>query len=328
MNVIRYIQALSELWKDIQTQRRYNAAFLAPYIETLEKKYDGQFHEGQKEKILNYYGLFIPAVLAASYKRLYKIALSEDERKRVSLFGILTPVGDDLFDIDKLDIASIRTITYTPHLYKATHFTAQVACEIQDFLLHHVPDVAAYTLAAKNVFEIQIETLKQLDGDIPDEEIAQITFCKGGYSVIIYHEVMHAADDALRAALFDVGSLMQFANDLFDLHKDLPDGIQTLPARCSNFSALKKSYYNLCLQCNKKIRDLHFNKKEKDIFIIKMQFIISRGLVALDHFIQMEKEKGNALKMDTLTRKELITDMQKPLNIIKWLRYVFKMSAS
>ncbi len=328
MNVIRYIQALSELWKDIQTQKRFNKVFLAPYIETLEKKYDGHFHKGQREKILNYYGLFIPAVLAASYKRLYKTILSDDERKRVTLFGILTPVGDDLFDIDQLDIAAIHTITYTPHLYQDSHFTAHVACEIQDFLLHHVPNVAAYTLAAKHVFDIQIETLKQLDANISEEEIAHITFCKGGYSVIIYHEVMHAADDALRAALFDVGSLMQLANDLFDLHKDIPDGIQTLPARCTNFSALKKTYYNLSLQCNKKIRDLDFDKKEKEIFLIKMQFIITRGLVALDHFIQIENANGGALRMDTLSRKALITDMQKPSNIFKWLRYLIKMSAN
>lgn len=325
MKIIRYIQALRELWKDIKSQRIFNSAFLLPYIESLETKYEGNFHPGQKEKILNYYGLFIPAVLAASYKRLYQQTFTDEERKRVTLFGILTPVGDDLFDIDKLDIEAIRTITYTPNLYQATHFTAHVACEIQEHLLQHVPDREAYTLAAKNVFEIQIETLRQLDAAIADEDARHITYAKGGYSVIIYHEVMQKASDALREALFYTGSLMQFANDLFDLHKDLPHGIQTLPARCKDFYALKTTYYERCLTCNQKIKSLNFDKKEKEKFLIKMHFIISRGLVALDHFIAIEKKKGKPLSMHALSRKELITDMQKPVNILRWLRYLYQM---
>lgn len=316
---------MHELWADIKTQRAFNASFLIPHIEALEKKYQGNFHTGQKEKILNYYGLFIPAVLAASYKRLYQQPFTDEERKRVTLFGILTPVGDDLFDIDKLDIESIRTITYTPHLYEAKHFTAQVACEIQDHLLNHVPDRDAYTLAAKNVFEIQIETLRQLNPAITDEEAKNITYAKGGYSVIIYHEVMQKASDKFREALFVTGSLMQFANDLFDLHKDLPDGIQTLPARCKDFKVLKAIYYERCLTCNEKIKGLDFDKKEKELFLIKMYFIISRGLVALDHFIALENRNGKPLSMHTLSRKELITDMQKPGNIINWLRYLYQM---
>lgn len=325
MHFIRYIQALRELWADIKTQRAFNAVFLEPYIQNLEQKYEGNFHSGQKEKILNYYGLFIPAVLAATYKRLYQTTFTEAERKRVTLFGVLTPVGDDLFDIDKLDIDSIQTITYTPHLYQAKHFTAKVACEIQDYLLSHVPDRSAYIDAAKNVFEIQIETLRQLDPAITDVDARNITYAKGGYSVIIYHEVIQKASDALREALFYVGSLMQFANDLFDLHKDLPDGIQTLPARCNDFKALKAVYYERCLTCNQKIWQLDFDQKEKEKFLIKMHFIISRGLVALDHFIAIENKLGKPLSMHTLSRKELITDMQKPGNILRWLRYLYQM---
>lgn len=328
MKLIRYIQAMRELWADIRAQRKFNAAFLVPYVETLEKKHVGHFHTGQKEKIFNYYGLFIPAVLASSYKRLYQESFTEAERKRVTLFGILTPVGDDLFDIDQLDIEAIRTITYTPHVYKASHFTAKVACEIQDYLLNHVPDRNAYIDAAKNVFEIQIETIRQQDPLITDDEAERITYAKGGYSVIIYHEVMQKASDELREGLFYVGSLMQFANDLFDLHKDLPDGIQTLPARCKDFNALKNLYYQRCLNCNQKINKLNFDQREKEKFLIKMHFIISRGLVALDHFIKIENKKGMPLAMHTLTRKELITDMQKPGNIFNWLRYLYKMPES
>ncbi len=177
--------------------------------------------------------------------------------------------------------------------------------------------------ASKNVFEIQIETIKQTNPLITDEEIERITYAKGGYSVIIYHETLKKASPEMWQALFYVGSLMQLANDIFDMHKDVPDGIYTLPNRCTDFSALKKKYMDRVAECYRLIYALPYTKKNKTEFCIVMNFIISRGVVALDHFINLEKEKGRPLHIASLTRKEIICDMQKPSNILRWLKYMY-----
>lgn len=318
-----YIRSFRRLYASIQQQRKFINAFLMKYVEDLQKNYNGLFHKGQVEKIKNYYGLFIPAVLAASYKKLYNEPFTYEERKRVTLFGILTPVGDDLFDIDKLHVDEIRLLTYNPEAYEAQNFSAKVAKEIQSYLLHHVPDKNAYLNASKNVFEIQIETIKQTNPLITDEEIERITYAKGGYSVIIYHETLKKASPEMWQALFYAGSLMQLANDIFDMHKDVPDGIYTLPNRCTDFSALKKKYMDRVAECYRLIYALPYTKKNKTEFCIVMNFIISRGVVALDHFINLEKEKGRPLHIASLTRKEIICDMQKPSNILRWLKYMY-----
>ncbi len=325
MNIFTYIKAFHHLWKDIQAQRAFNKAFLLPYMEALEKKYDGRFHPGQKEKIKNYYGLFIPAVLAASFKRLYNEPFTAEEQERVTLFGILTPVGDDLFDIDKLDIGAIRTITYTPESFEAQTFSAKVAKEIQSKLLQTVPDKAAYLEASKNVFEIQIDTIRQTDPAITEAEIEQITYAKGGYSVIIYHETLKKATPEVWGVLFYIGSLMQLANDIFDMHKDVPDGIITLPDSCRNFTTLREKYLHRVKETYRLIYNLPFSKADKEEFCIKMNFIISRGVVALDKFIGLEKSKGGVLDIPALTRAEIICDMQKPSNILKWVKYVYQL---
>ncbi len=134
MNFFRYINIARKVYTEIKVQKQFNKTFLTPYLDELEKKYNGKFQPEQRGKILNYYGLFITSFLCSSYKRLYGKTLSDEERKRATLFGVLTPVGDDLFDIDKLDNESIQQITFHPETFNATTFSAHVAKEIQTYL--------------------------------------------------------------------------------------------------------------------------------------------------------------------------------------------------
>ena len=102
-----YFSAFRNVYREIQLQKQFNKSFLLPYLDELEKKYGGNFVPEQRRKIVNYYGMFITSFLCSSYKRLYGQTLTDEERKRATLFGILTPVGDDLFDVDKLNVDSI-----------------------------------------------------------------------------------------------------------------------------------------------------------------------------------------------------------------------------
>lgn len=325
MNFFTFTRAFWKLYKEIQKQRKYNDSFLVSYIKELENRYNGRFSEEQLKKIAYYYGLFIPSVLCASYKRLYNEPFSNEERKRAALFGILTPVGDDLFDIDKLDEQAIKNITYSPETYVANSFSAAVAKEIQAFLLEDVPHKDDYLQAAKNVFEIQLETKKQTSHSITDEELKRITYAKGGYSVIIYHSILNnKASAEMTQALFNIGSLMQLTNDIFDMHKDLRDSIITLPDRCGDFGNLKKIFIEKVKETNKSIYSLPFKKRDKEEFSIIVNFIISRGLVALDQMIKLEEKFGKPLRMSQLSRKQIICDMQKVKNILRWLFYIYR----
>src|SRR5205809_5950200 len=207
MHFFRYINIARKVYGEIKVQKQFNKAFLIPYLDELEKKYNGKFQPEQREKILSYYGLFITSFLCSSYKRLYGKSLNGEERKRATLFGVLTPVGDDLFDIDKLNSESIRQITFQQEASTATTFSAHVAKEIQTYLLNTVPHKAAYIQASKNVLDIQVETIKQTNSGISKDEMRLITYTKGAVSVIIYHQCLdEAADAELKEVLFLIGS--------------------------------------------------------------------------------------------------------------------------
>lgn len=327
MNLFTYTSIIRRIYKEIKIQKQFNKDFLVPYLQQLQIKYNGKFRDEQKQKILDYYGLFITAFLCSSYKRLRGKSLSADERKRATLFGVLTPVGDDLFDEDKLDIESIKAITYNPETYAATTFSAKVAKEIQTFLLQHVPYKDAYLQAAENVLNIQIETVKQTHPGISKQELEYITYTKGAVSVIIYHQCLDdVADEQVQEALFLIGSLYQLGNDIFDLYKDVRDNIYTLINTCEDFSTLRKTFLERVKEQNKIIMALPFAEKNKKEFCFVMNTINARSVVALDQFVQLQKKTGGKINWWQLQRKDMIVDMEKPVNFLKWLKYAYKIA--
>lgn len=326
MSFFRYISIARSVYKEIQIQKQFNKDFLIPYLNELEIKYNGKFQEEQRQKILNYYGLFITSFLCSSYKRLYGQTLSYEERKRATLFGILTPVGDDLFDIDKLKIEDIRKITFDPENYNATTFSSNVAKEIQTYLLQHVPHKEEYLQASKNVLDIQVETIKQTDPKISKEEIERITYTKGAVSVIIYHQSLdETASPQMLEVLFYVGSLFQLGNDIFDLFKDVRDNIYTLINTCDNYIAFKQKFLQRISEQNKKIMALPYAEKNKKEFCIVMNTINARSVVALDQFIRLQKKVHSKIDWWKLQRKDMIVDMEKPSNFLKWFYYIMKL---
>ena len=326
MNLFTYLKAFITVRKEISVQKKFNRHFLLPYMKELENKHGGTFPAPQVKKILKYYGLFIPCILCASYKRLHEKTLTVEERERASLFGILTPVGDDLFDIDNLDVESIKEITFSPETYTANTFSAKVAKEIQTYLINHVPAKEAYIEASKNVFEIQLQTMRQTNAQITNAEIETITYAKGGYSVIIYHQVLdEIASPEMQDALFKIGALMQFSNDCFDIYKDIHDGIFTLASRSDDYITIKILFLEKVKEANKLVMALPFSTKRKDEFLVIMHAIISQGLVAIDQMIRLQKKLGKPIDCLQQPRKELVTDMQKLPNVVRWIYYAYKL---
>ncbi len=321
-----YLSAFQNVWKEIKHQKRFNKTFLLPYLNELEEKYSGVFGAEQKKKIIDYYGMFITSFLCSSYKRLYGKTLSDEERKRATLFGILTPVGDDLFDVDKIDIQKIRVLTFEPETFAATTFAGNVAKEIQTYMLNGVPHLDEYLQASADVLNIQAETIRQTDSNIDIAELRRITYTKGAVSVVIYHQCLdEVASDQMLDALFYVGSLYQLGNDLFDLYKDVRDNIYTLVNTCTNFTLFKQQFLDRVRIQNEKIMSLPYDAKRKQEFCIIMNTINARSMVAINQFIRTQKKTVQPVNWWKLKRKSMIVDMEQPLNFIEWLYYIYKL---
>jgi hypothetical protein len=199
-----------------------------------------------------------------------------------------------------------------------------VAKEIQAFLIQDVPHKAEYLLAAKNVLDIQIETVKQNNPAIAQQELERITYTKGAVSVVIYHQCLdEIADEKMKEVLFLIGSLYQLGNDIFDLYKDVRDHIYTLINTCDDFPAFRTSFLERIQLQNRKIMELPYAEKNKKEFCFVMNTINARSLVALDQFIKTQKKAGKKPDWWQLQRRDMIVDMEKPRNFLKWLYYAY-----
>ena len=118
---------------------------------------------------------------------------------------------------------------------------------------------------------------------------------------------------------------MQFANDCFDIYKDIHDGIFTLASRCSDYRELKKLYLQKVKEANESVRQLPYTTSKKNEFLIIIHAIISQGLVAIDQMIRLQDRLGGPVNCIETERKELITDMQKAGNIARWMRYAYQL---
>jgi hypothetical protein len=326
MNVLNYFSACFQVVKELRKQQRFNKSFLAAYLEQLEEKYHGTFSKEQRFKIEKYYGLLIGPVLCATYKMLYSADFTEDERKRASLFGILTPLGDDLFDVYNVPIDKITQLTFDPENYAADIFAEKVVREIQSFLLKNVPNKKEYISASKDVLELQVATAAQTSSDIKYEVLEDITFRKGAVSVIIYHQILNeVANEKMMKVLNELGGLFQLGNDLFDVYKDTRDGITTIPNTCKNFEQLKQQFLEKVQYMNELIYSMPYQKNEKEKFSIIINSINARSLVAIDEWINFHRKNGRDVELKKFERKALIIDMEKPRLFLKWLRYTWRL---
>ena len=94
---------------------------------------------------------------------------------------------------------------------------------------------------------------------------------------------------------------------------------------CDDYIQFKKEFIERVKLQNQKIYALPYAQKDKEDFCIVMNTINARSLVAIDQFIATQKKYGCKVDWWKLERKEMIVDMEKTSNILKWLKYIFKL---
>ena len=91
------------------------------------------------------------------------------------------------------------------------------------------------------------------------------------------------------------------------------------------YTVFKKEFIDRVKLQNQKIYALPYTKRDKEDFCIVMNTINARSLVAIDQFIETQKKYGSKVDWWKLERKDMIVDMEKVSNILKWLKYIFKL---
>ncbi len=321
-NAIRVPAIIIKIIHDLRKQRKFMINNIEPLLHQAKASNDATLQDKDFKKINKYYGLAVPAILGEAFCLLRGTPMSQSERWVSTSQGVITGLFDDFFDDLRLPEEQIVVMVEDPESILPKSSIEKLFIEFYLKALHKATHPNTIKRKLLLVHQAQVMSVEQESSTIGDTQIWEITRKKGGNSVLFYRT---AFDNLLaigeEEALFQLGSLMQLENDIFDIYKDAKSNIATLPTTLSKVSDLRVLYeeqINLLIDlCDK----MDYPKKRIIQFLDRIIPVINRGLVGLDQYQQLEKNNEGEFDITGFSRKQLICDMEKPGNILKTIKY-------
>jgi hypothetical protein len=293
-------------------------------VRQLEERFGGRLDEPTFKKIVNSYAIYNP-MLCDAFTLLHGRLTNREERIRMLHYFICSSLFDNFCDRNELNPEELKWISFEPETYPSGNFDEKLFLHSHLFLKGYVKNQPLYEEVSRQLFTAQQDSLRQFDKEITEEEMEAITFAKGGYSVLLcpfYLEVNTSPTE--RQCWYRIGSIIQLTNDLYDIYKDLQDGSHTLANRMINAYTFSHFFLELVRDMKKEIALLPYDRTVKQSFTISMMGICAFGWIALH---QLKLIQGDSLTLPALVslpRKKLIVDMERPANLWRWVRWVYR----
>lgn len=316
-NVVKVLSVFVYILRSVIRQKKYMKKSILYDVEGFKKDHDQSLTEKDFDKIKHYYGLAVPVVGEIYSGTLRGERITPSERKTLTYLGGTTGLFDDFFDNKDTPEDHIKELINNPGIENARNLNERLFIQFYLKALDHKhPNlIKEYS---NIVFKAQIISKKQTSNKLSYEEILQITEQKGGVSILFYRAGLESdLSDAEKNLLFKIGSLGQLENDIFDIYKDYQEGIHTLPTTTKSITALSSCYKSMLYDVFKLIEQTDFPKRNKKKFTRVVAIIAARGLVCLEQLIKLEHD--GTFEISEYSRKQLICDMGKLKNILKWV---------
>ena len=301
---------VSSILKKLSTQRSFLQKNIQPILAESEKQNDGSLDAADFKKINEYYGLAVPAILGEAFCLLHNKKMTADERMASTSQGAMTGLFDDFFDKQYLSDEIIEDLLNNK-MMEGKRSNEKLFHVFYKHALQHVPDSKKMQEALMEVYQAQLESKKQTQGTISEKEIQSISFYKGGSSLLFYRTAFLPVPTADEEKLiYNLGSLMQLANDIFDVYKDRENKIKTLVTEATHIAPLRELFGELLSTYYLVAYDLELPKKNVRKFLSILSLgIFSRAFVCLDQLEKNEATTNNVFSVHQYSRKQLICDM-------------------
>jgi len=295
-------------------------------LHQIEQELEGSFDEATFQKVVERHGVHLPLV-CDPFSALHARFTIAAEQERDIYYFICSSLLDDFFDQKTLTIRQINDIVFEPGMYKSGTFNERAFLFSHVFLLREIKHQQAYERVLRDVVQAQSDSLRQFDPHITEEEIQRITFSKGGNSLLLCRYYLDSeACEAEEQCWYRLGTMIQLCNDLADIYKDRQDAIQTLATRCTDAEAIADFFNEQVDGFRAQVALLPYPRKQKMDFSLAMAAIYSLGLVAIDNLRKLQVGAASLPPPEQVPREALILDMEKPANILRWVRYVHRHS--
>lgn len=252
--------------------------------------------------------------------------ISPKEKERFVWLSSCAPIFDDFFE-KNADLTRILQLLQTPKTELAQTKEEKVAVFFFQKILKSLPQQQSIINTASQLFEAQKLSQSQKLLNTSDVHKAfEISIQKGGYSGKMYAELFDE-DEKQSSRLhlaYLLGAYGQLMDDVYDLYDDKAEGINSFVNLCTStdkiITLIDKHKVNILDYAY-----IHFgNEKGYTDFCHVMCIFSAMIRLPILHYKTIEKTKSitlnNCLSLD---RKYWITDMEKPINILR----LFNLSA-
>lgn len=326
MTIFNAAKTIYSLLSSVKKQHRFIAKELGEILSAAKKTNDGSLDDADFKKITHYYGLAVPAILGDSICALRGFKMTRKERLALTYQGAMTGLFDDFFDKFDMSDEQVKAFMEKPDELKGENSAERLFLIFYKNALLNAHDPVLVSTYLRQVYQAQIESKKQAAPGLSEKEILDITIKKGGVSVLFYRASMsHRFIEGEENALHNMGGLMQFGNDIFDIYKDRNSNIQTIPTTAKKIDAVRQLFtdqMNKSFEKSKQLSYLAKNKK-KYLSLVAMS-LCSRSFVCLDQLKMNESATYSVFMPEKYTREQLVCDMDKRKNKVKTIKYFLR----
>jgi len=328
-NLIVFPFIKARLSSNLRTQKKSILTSLNIDILESRRTNDASLDEYDFRKIKDYYGLAVPVMIGESYSLLRGEKMTFKERMALTCLGGLTGLFDDFFDKRDMQVSYIKSLLEHPQEMTGINSNEKLILRLYLKALGNISDKKRLTGYSVEVYNAQVLSKKQLQTDLNNEELLNITFQKGGFSVLFYRcSFNEEISESEKELFYKLGGIWQIENDLLDVYKDFHAGIKTLATTECKIENIRTNYIDQINQLVKLLIHTSYRLSCKRKFIDHIFLFISIGFVAMDVLEKNEKRTNNIFEPGKYERKDLITDLEKPVNILKIIHYFAKYNPS
>lgn len=321
---IKFVFTFLQLYVHMLRVRRQETARAKNLLHDLQVTLKGKFDKPTFKKVVKSHAVYAPMICDA-FTRLHGRPTTDAERVRMVHYFICSSLFDNFFDDKLLNDDELYAISFLPETFLAKNFDERMFLHSHMLLKDYVKDKEAYLEMCRQVYHSQQQSKEQFRSNISDDEIERITFNKGGYSVLLsrfYLDVKPSVEED--NCWYQIGSIIQLSNDIYDIYKDLHDGIQTLPVRMKDAYLFEAFFMKQVNTMKAYIKALPCSPGTKQQFNIAMAGMYALSLVGIHRLKELQGITGHLPALNSLRKQSLIFDLEKPRGILEWMRFVYK----
>ncbi len=266
-------------------------------------------------------------VLAQGFCLLRGKAMSLRERAACTYTASLTGIFDDFIEGKYQLTTSAEELLLNPADRPGQPPLQALLLGLYREALHYAADPKTLQQDALAMIDIQIQSQSQTYPDIRLDKIREITYAKGGKAAWYYRNTFWPQmQDREQEMLFYLGAAYQVMDDAFDVYEDYHAGIQTLATKATDVGEIIGEYDQILEKIITLAWQMPYPATNIRRFLKFHALFLSVAFVCFAMLKKRQAQKGLPFSVTRFSRKELICDMEKPINRLRVIGYFLRMN--